>query len=84
IKAYIRKATSQMAMKEYKGSIDTLYDAKDIETKNGNNPTQLREIETMLQKALSQRFAPLEGETYDQSVARFQKDPEVVEILQDP
>lgn len=84
IRSYIRKATAQMAMKEYKGCIDTLNDAKDVETKNGNNPTQLREIEQLLQKALGQRFAPLEGETYEQSVARFQKDPEVVEILQDP
>ncbi|GAV27550.1 hypothetical protein PMKS-001018 [Pichia membranifaciens] len=84
IRAYIRKATAQMAMKEYKGCIDTLNDAKDVETKNGNNPAQLREIEQLLQKALGQRFAPLEGETYEQSVARFQQDPEVVEILQDP
>lgn len=84
IRAYVRKANAQMAMKEYKGCIDTLNDAKDAEAKNGNNPTQLREIEQLLQKALSQRFAPLEGETYEQSVARFQQDPEVVEILQDP
>lgn len=84
IRAYIRKATAQMAMKEYKGCIDTLNDAKDVETKNGNNPAQLREIEQLLQKALGLRFAPLEGETYEQSVARFQQDPEVVEILQDP
>lgn len=84
IRAYIRKATAQMAMKEYKGCIDTLNDAKEVETKNGNNPAQLREIEQLLQKALGLRFAPLEGETYEQSVARFQQDPEVVEILQDP
>lgn len=84
IKAYIRKANCQMAMKEYKVCIDTLNDAKDEELKNGNNPAQLREIEQLLQKALSLRFAPLEGETYEQSVARFQQDPEVVEILQDP
>lgn len=84
IRAYIRKANAQLAMKEYKPCIDTLYEAKDAEMKNGNNPATLREIEGLLQKALSQRFEPLEGETYEQSVARFQKDPEVVEILQDP
>lgn len=84
IRAYIRKANAQLAMKDYKPCIDTLNEAKEVETKNGNNPTQLREIETLLQKALSLRFEPLEGETYEQSVARFQKDPEVVEILQDP
>lgn len=84
IRAFIRKANAQLAMKDYKPCIDTLNEAKEVETKNGNNPTQLREIETLLQKALSLRFAPLEGETYEQSVARFQKDPEVVEILQDP
>jgi stress-induced-phosphoprotein 1 len=84
IRAYIRKAHAQLAMKEYKTCIDTLNDAKDAEIKGSNNPTQLREIETLLQKALSLRFAPLDGETYEQSVARFQQDPEVVEILQDP
>ncbi len=30
------------------------------------------------------RFQPQEGETYEQSIARFQQDPEVVEIIQDP
>lgn len=84
VKAYIRKANAQLAMKDYKLCIDTLYEAKEVESKNGNNPTQLREIETLLQKALSLRFQPLEGETYEQSVARFQQDPEVVEIIQDP
>lgn len=84
IRAYIRKANAQLAMKEYKTCIDTLYDAKDAEVKNGNDPAQLREIEQLSQKALSLRFAPLEGETYEQSVQRFQQDPEVVEILQDP
>lgn len=84
IRAYIRKANAQLAMKDYKQCIDTLYSAKEVESKNSNNPTTLREIEGLLQKALGLRFERLEGETYEQSVARFQQDPEVIEILQDP
>ena len=84
IRAYIRKANAQMATKDYKQCIDTLNAAKEAELKAGNNAAQLQEIEQLLQKALSLRFQPLEGETYEQSVARFQQDPEVVEIIQDP
>lgn len=84
IRAYIRKANAQIAMKEYKACADTLYEAQAVERSHNNNPQQLAEIEGLLQKALSQRFAPLEGETYDQTMARIQKDPEVVEIINDP
>lgn len=84
IRAYIRKANAQIAMKEYKACADTLHAAQEVEKANGNNAQQLAEIEGLLQKALSQRFAPLEGETYDQTMARIQKDPEVVEIINDP
>ncbi|GMM29576.1 Hsp90 cochaperone [Martiniozyma asiatica (nom. inval.)] len=84
IRAYIRKAHAQMAMKEYKACADTLQEAQEIEKNNNASPAQLAEIEQMFQKALSQRFAPLDGETYEQTMERIQKDPEVVEILQDP
>lgn len=84
IRAYIRKANAQLAMKDYKASVDTLYSAKDAEIKAGNNPATIREIEGLIQKALSLRFQPEEGESYDKAVQRFQTFPEVVEILQDP
>lgn len=84
IRAYIRKANAQIAMKEYKACADTLHKAQEVEKANSNNASQLAEIEGLLQKALSQRFAPLDGETYDQTMARIQKDPEVVEIINDP
>lgn len=84
IRAYIRKANAQLAMKDYKACLDTLYDAKDAEIKSGNNPATIREIEGLIQKALSLRFQPEEGESYDKAVQRFQTFPEVVEILQDP
>lgn len=84
IRAYIRKANAQLAMKDYKTCVDTLYAGKDAEIKAGNNPATIREIEGLIQKALSLRFQPEEGEPYDKAVARFQTFPEVTEILQDP
>lgn len=84
IRAYIRKANAQLAMKDYKACTDTLYEAKDAEIKAGNNPATIREIEGLIQKALSLRFQPEEGESYEKAVQRFQTFPEVVEILQDP
>ncbi|GME88199.1 unnamed protein product [Ambrosiozyma monospora] len=84
IRAYIRKANAELAIKEYKNCADTLSEAREVEAKANPNSAQLREIDQLYQKALSQRFAPLDGETYEQTMARIQKDPEVVEILSDP
>ncbi|GMG22326.1 unnamed protein product [Ambrosiozyma monospora] len=84
IRAYIRKANAELAIKEYKKCADTLSEAREVEAKANPNSAQLREIDQLHQRALSQRFAPLDGETYEQTMARIQKDPEVVEILNDP
>lgn len=83
IRAYIRKANAQLAMKEFSHVIDTLTEArtKDQELNGGKN---LAEIDQLLNKAMSQRFASIEGETPEQTMERVSKDPEIVEILQDP
>lgn len=84
IRAYIRKATCQLAMKDFKACTDTLYAARAVEVAQGNSVQVLNEIDQLLAKSLEQRFAPLDGETYDEKMARIQKDPEVQEILNDP
>lgn len=83
IRAYIRKANAQLAMKEFSHVIDTLTEArtKDQELNGGKN---LAEIDQLLNKAMSQRFSSIEGETPEQTMERVSKDPEIVEILQDP
>ncbi|PVH14812.1 uncharacterized protein CXQ87_005088 [Candidozyma duobushaemuli] len=83
IRAYIRKANAQLAMKEFSHVIDTLTEArtKDQELNGGKN---LAEIDQLSNKAMSQRFSSIEGETPEQTMERVSKDPEIVEILQDP
>lgn len=70
-------------MKEYSQVINTLNDAlaKDQELNGGKNAN---EINQLMHRAMSQRFAAIEGETPEQTMERVSKDPEIVEILQDP
>lgn len=83
IRAYIRKANAQLAMKEYSQVIETLSTAreKDQELNGGKNSS---EIDQLYNKALSQRFSAIEGETPEQTMERVSRDPEIVSILQDP
>lgn len=83
IRAYIRKANAQLAMKEYSHVIETLNDAreKDLEVNAGKN---VLEIDQLYNKAASQRFLAIEGETPEQTMERVSRDPEIVSILQDP
>lgn len=83
IRAYIRKANAQLAMKEYSQVLDTLTNAreKDNELNSGKNSL---EIDQLYNKALSQRFLAIEGETPEQTMERVSRDPEIVSILQDP
>jgi len=43
-----------------------------------------REIEQQQQKALQAQYSAREGETEAQTMERIQKDPEIMQILQDP
>ncbi|CUM46337.1 Tetratricopeptide repeat-containing protein [Debaryomyces fabryi] len=83
IRAYIRKANAQLAMREYSQVMETLNTAreKDLQVGEGKN---VSEIDQLFNKALSQRFQALEGETPEQTMERVSRDPEIVSILQDP
>lgn len=83
IRAYIRKANAQLMMKEYAQVIETLNDAreKDQELNGGAN---VAEIDQLYNRAASQRFSAIEGETPEQTMERVSRDPEIVSILQDP
>ncbi|CUM68290.1 uncharacterized protein PRCAT00006012001 [Priceomyces carsonii] len=83
IRAYIRKANAQLAMKEYSQVMETLSEAreKDMSVGEGKNTS---EIDLLYNRAMSQRFQAIEGETPEQTMERVSRDPEVVKILQDP
>lgn len=82
IRAYIRKANAQVAMKDYAQALETLNDARDKDISLGSK--NLAEIDQVYQRAMSQRFQNIEGETPEQTMERVSRDPEIVSILQDP
>lgn len=82
IRAYIRKANAQLAMKEYSHVIETLNLAREKDMALGGK--NIAEIDQLYNKAASQRFTAIEGETPEQTMERVSKDPEIVLILQDP
>jgi stress-induced-phosphoprotein 1 len=79
-KAYTRKATAYHVMREYRKAMDTLEKARDVD-KEGKHS---REIDDLYMKAVQARFAPLEGETAEQTAERLANDPEITEIRADP
>jgi len=80
IKAYLRKAQALFGMKEYNKCLDvcTLATEKDVDGKNA------REIEQQQQKALEAMYTSREGETEEETSARIQRDPDIMQILSDP
>lgn len=83
IRAYIRKANAQLAMREYTKVMDTLQEAREKDLATGEGKS-VREIDQLFNKASSQRFQAIEGETPEQTMERISRDPEIVNILQDP
>lgn len=83
VRAYIRKANAQLAMKEYSQVLDTLTTAREKDQEVTGGKSSL-EIDQLYNKALSQRFSAIEGETPEQTMERVSRDPEIVSILQDP
>lgn len=79
-KAYSRKATAQLAMREYQKCINTLEEARTIDPEGKH----AGEIDDIYNKAISGRFQSQENETREQTLERVSKDPEIVEILNDP
>ncbi|KAG5368839.1 Hsp70-Hsp90 organizing protein 1 [Yarrowia sp. C11] len=80
IRAYIRKANAYFAMREYSKCVDTCTAALEHD-KEGKSKA---EIEALQYKAMSARFQAQEGETPEETMERASKDPEIVQILQDP
>lgn len=79
-KAYSRKATAQLAMREFQKCISTLEEARTIDTEGRHTG----EIEDIYAKALSGRFQRQENESEQETLERASKDPEVQAILNDP
>ncbi|KIW81341.1 hypothetical protein Z517_04366 [Fonsecaea pedrosoi CBS 271.37] len=80
IKAYLRKAQALFGMKEYNKCLDVCTEAMEHD-EDGKNA---REIEQQQSKALEAMYAARQGETEEETSARIQKDPEIMQILSDP
>ena len=61
IRAYIRKANAQLAMREYSQVMETLTTAREKDLSSGSK--NISEIDQLYNKAMSQRFQAIEGET---------------------
>lgn len=73
MRAYIRKAQAQLAMRDYNKCLDTLTAAQEADTE-GKHGT---ELESLMRKCMQTMYAAREGETEEQTMERIQKDPEV-------
>ncbi|RVX65901.1 hypothetical protein B0A52_10265 [Exophiala mesophila] len=80
IKAYLRKAQALFGMKEYNKCLDVCTEASEHD-EGGKNAW---EIEQQQQKALEAMYSSRQGETEEETSARIQKDPEIMQILSDP
>ena len=78
IKAYLRKAQALFGMKEYSKCMDVCTLAAEHD-EGGKNA---REIQAQEQKALNAMYEARQGETEEETSARIQRDPEIMEILQ--
>ncbi|KAK6205464.1 uncharacterized protein RJT21DRAFT_16024 [Scheffersomyces amazonensis] len=83
IRAYIRKANAQLALKEYSHVMETLTEAREKNLSLGEGKN-VNEIDQLYNKAASQRFQAIEGESPEETMERVSRDPEIVQILQDP
>ncbi|KAI9814696.1 MAG: Hsp90 cochaperone [Thelocarpon impressellum] len=80
IRAYLRKAQAYFGMRDYSKCLDVCTEALEKDEGGANS----REIEQLQQKALQSMYSSREGETEEETMARIQKDPEILGILQDP
>lgn len=78
IKAYLRKAQALFGMREYSKCMDVCTLAAEHD-EGGKN---VREIQAQEQKALNAMYEARQGETEEETSARIQRDPEIMEILQ--
>lgn len=80
MRPYIRKAQLYLAMREYSKCLDACNEATEAD-KEGKHT---REIEEQSRKCLQQMYSAREGETEEETMARIQRDPEIVGIISDP
>lgn len=83
-KAYVRKAQALFMLKDYNKCIDACNEASEVDRREPNTGKNLREIESQLSKCMSAMASQRQNETEEETMARIQKDPEVLGILQDP
>ncbi|KAL2180558.1 uncharacterized protein P884DRAFT_289932 [Thermothelomyces heterothallicus CBS 202.75] len=83
IRAYIRKAQAYFGMREYSKCIDACTDALNVDTEH-HNGANAKEIEQQQQKAFAAMYAARENETEEQTRERLMRDPEIMNIMQDP
>lgn len=79
-KAYIRKALTLFAMKEYKKAIDTLRNAEDHDPDKKHS----KEIATHLQKCVMAEYGERANESDEQRLEKAMRDPEIQQIMTDP
>ncbi|RKF80516.1 Heat shock protein sti1-like protein [Golovinomyces cichoracearum] len=80
IRAYLRKAQAYFGMREYSKCLDVCTEATEVDTARAHT----REIEVQQQNALQAMYSARENETEEQTKERIQRDPEILEIMQDP
>ncbi|KAL2157975.1 hypothetical protein VTH06DRAFT_4784 [Thermothelomyces fergusii] len=83
IRAYIRKAQAYFGMREYSKCIDACTDALNVDAEH-HNGANAKEIEQQQQKAFAAMYAARENETEEQTRERLMRDPEIMNIMQDP
>ncbi|GAO15712.1 hypothetical protein UVI_02018750 [Ustilaginoidea virens] len=83
IRAYIRKAQAYFGMRKYSDCVDACAEAHqvDLEYHQGANA---REIEQQQQKAFGAMYSARDNETEEQTRERLMKDPDIMNIMQDP
>lgn len=80
IKAYIRKALVQQAMKENSSALETLQKASELDVEKKHT----RELESNMTKVLQEIQAQRAGESEEETYQRAMRDPEVAQIMNDP
>ncbi|CAH7685506.1 stress-induced-phospho protein 1 [Phakopsora pachyrhizi] len=79
-KAYIRKALTLLAMKDYKKAVDALRKAEEHDPEKKH----AKEIATHLQKCVMAEYGERANETDEQRLERAMRDPEIQQIMSDP
>ena len=74
MRAYTRKATAQLAMRDYNKCLDTLTNAQEVDTEGQH----ASELEGLMRKCMEAMYSAREGETEEQTMERIRNDPEVL------